>query len=136
MATNTKRPKFNFTWFYLILGGLLVIIYMFGNNSTNTVAEKRYSELTEYITKGYVEEITVFDNDEIEAYIIKDSAEHVFDKPVNTKSSPTTRGLFTSIPLVASNLNCSSSDIAGSLSLSSIDLYKRPLVLKQALSPK
>lgn len=88
MATNTKRPKFNFTWFYLILGGLLVIIYMFGNNSTNTVAEKRYSELTEYITKGYVEEITVFDNDEIEAYIIKDSAEHVFDKPVNTKSRP------------------------------------------------
>ena len=78
MATNIKKPKFSFTWFYFVVGGLLLFFYLFGNNKENAVIEKEYTELTEYISKGYIEEITVFDNDEIEAFIYKDSAKHVF----------------------------------------------------------
>ena len=75
---NIKKPKFNFTWFYMVVGGALLLFYLFGEGNNNMVIEKEYSELTELISKGAVEDVTVFDNDEIEAYIYKDSANHVF----------------------------------------------------------
>ena len=75
---NIKKPKFSFTWFYMLVGGALLLFYLFGGNNENLVMEKEYSELTELISKGYVESITVFDNDDIEAYLYKDSASNVF----------------------------------------------------------
>ena len=75
---NIKKPKFNFTWLYMAIGGALLFFYLFGDNKQNLVMEKEYSELTELISKGYIEGITVFDNDEIEAYLYKDSAKNVF----------------------------------------------------------
>ena len=75
---NIKKPKFSFTWFYMLVGGALLLFYLFGGNNENMVMEKEYSELTELISKGYVESITVFDNDDIEAYLYKDSASNVF----------------------------------------------------------
>ena len=75
---NIKKPKFSFTWFYMIIGGILLYFFLFGENKQNMVMEKEYSELTELIAKGYVENITVFDNDDIEAYLYKDSAKNVF----------------------------------------------------------
>ena len=89
MANNIKRPKFNFTWFYLVVGGILLFFYLFGDESNNRVIEKEYSELTEYIKKGYVEDITVYDTDEIEAFIYKDSAKYVFtDTPLEANARP------------------------------------------------
>ncbi|MBO7230119.1 MAG: ATP-dependent zinc metalloprotease FtsH [Bacteroidaceae bacterium] len=86
---NTKKPKFNFTWFYMVVGGLLLFFYIFGGENKNMVIEKDYSELTELISRGYVEEITVFDNDEVEAYLYKDSAKHVFkDKAIEKGARP------------------------------------------------
>ena len=86
---NTKKPKFNFTWFYMVVGGLLLFFYIFGGENKNMVMEKDYSELTELISRGYVEEITVFDNDEVEAYLYKDSAKHVFkDKTIEKGARP------------------------------------------------
>ncbi len=82
MATNIRKPKFNFTWFYLAVGGILLLFFFFGENTKNAVVEKEYTELTEYISKGYIEEITVFDNDEIEAFLYNDSAKNVFKNPV------------------------------------------------------
>ena len=82
MATNIRKPKFNFTWFYLAVGGILLLFFLFGENKKNAVVEKEYTELTEYISKGYIEEITVFDNDEIEAFLYNDSAKNVFKNPV------------------------------------------------------
>lgn len=57
-------------------------------------------------------------------------------KPTKTKPLPIKSGRFTSIPSVARSFNCSSSDIAGSLSLSSIDLYRSPDVLKNFFQRK
>ena len=89
MANKIKKNRFNFTWFYLVIGGLLLFFYVFGDGGNNLVKEKEYSELTELISKGYVEEIVVYDNDEIEAVIYKDSAKHVFDNlPANMASNP------------------------------------------------
>ena len=75
---NIKKPKFSFTWFYMAIVGVLLYFFFFGENKQNMVMEKEYSELTELISKGYVEKITVFDNDDIEAYLYKDSASNVF----------------------------------------------------------
>lgn len=86
---NIKKPKFSFTWFYLVIGGILLYFYLFGGGNNNPVMEKEYSELTEIISKGYVERITVFDNDDIEAYIYKDSASNIFkDKNIAKGAQP------------------------------------------------
>ena len=84
---NIKKPKFSFTWFYIIVGGILLYFFAFGDDKNNLVMEKEYSELTELISKGYVENITVFDNDDIEAYVYKDSASNVFKEKNITNSA-------------------------------------------------
>ena len=84
---NIKKPKFSFTWFYMVIVGILLYFFFFGENNSSPVMEKEYSELTELISKGYVESITVFDNDDIEAYLYKDSASHVFKEKNIAKGS-------------------------------------------------
>ena len=54
--------------------------------------------------------------------------------PTRTKSSPTSSGRLTSMPSVARRRSISSSLIWGNLSFSPIDLYSRPLVLKNFFS--
>ena len=57
MTKNIKRPKFNFTWFYLVAGAMLLFFYLTGDGSNDVVKEAKYSELTDYISKGYVNEV-------------------------------------------------------------------------------
>ena len=73
-------PRINFTWFYIVTAAALMFIYMFGDDIGSMSKEATYSEITEYVSKGYVNELVVFDNNEIEAYIIPDSAKHIFDR--------------------------------------------------------
>ena len=80
MANNINKPRFNFTWFYMIIGGILLFIYLFGEGNNDAIREKKYSELKEYIANGYIEEIIVYDTDEVEAYVKKDSAKYIFDE--------------------------------------------------------
>ncbi len=83
MAENNKKnkiPRINFTWFYLIAGAGLIAMYLFGDNMSNMSKEATYSELTQYISKGYVNELIVFDDNEVEAYIIPDSAINIFER--------------------------------------------------------
>ena len=75
---NIKKPKFSFTWFYMVIAGILLYFFFFGEEKSSPIMEKEYSELTEIISKGYIEDITVYDNNDIEAYIYKDSANNVF----------------------------------------------------------
>ena len=82
MATEIKQPKklpqFNFTWLYIVAGAVLLFIYMNGGNGSSMIKEADYTELKNYIEKGYVGEITVYDNDEVEASILPDSAKYIF----------------------------------------------------------
>ena len=80
---NSKRPQFNFTWLYLGAAAVLFYFLIFGEGSESLVKSVDYSELTSYIQKGYVKSITVYDNDEIEAKIIPDSAKHIFKGKVD-----------------------------------------------------
>ena len=82
-------PRINFTWFYIVTGAILIFFYLFGDENSSFSKEVNYSQLSEYITKGYVKELVVFDNNEVEAYIIPDSAIHVFEKaPSNSLERP------------------------------------------------
>ena len=86
---NIKKPKFSFTWLYMVIVGILLYFFFFGEGNSNPVMEKEYSELTKIISKGYIEEITVYDNNDIEAYLYKDSASNVFkDKNIAKNARP------------------------------------------------
>ena len=77
---KSKIPKFSFSWLYAIIGGILLYIYIFDDSSNGQQINKPYSEVEDYIKKGYVEEISVINNRKLEAYIISDSAIKVTGK--------------------------------------------------------
>ena len=78
--TNIGKPKFNFTWLYIIVGGILLSMYIFGDNTGDQIKEIEYSKLKEYIENGYIEEIIVYDDGEVEAYVKKEHTREIFDK--------------------------------------------------------
>ncbi len=80
---NSKKPQFNFTWLYLGAAAVLLYFLFFGEGSESLVKNVNYSELTSYIEKGYVKSITVYDNNDIEAKIIPDSAKYIFKGKVD-----------------------------------------------------
>ena len=49
MTNSNKKPKFSFTWIYLIIGGVLLYMYFFGEKATDQVIEKPYTVVEEYI---------------------------------------------------------------------------------------
>ena len=57
--------------------------YIFGDGEGSLTKKVDYSELTSYIEKGYVKGITVYDNNDIEAKIIPDSAKYIFKGKVD-----------------------------------------------------
>ena len=59
-----KMPGINFTWFYIITGAILLAFYLFGGDNTSFHKEVSYSQLTEYISKGYISELVVYDNND------------------------------------------------------------------------
>ena len=82
-------PGINFTWFYIVTGVILLGFYLFGGSGTSFHKEVNYSQLTEYISKGYISELVVYDNNEVEAYIIPDSAANIFGaKPQSIGERP------------------------------------------------
>ncbi len=89
MANKIKKPRINLSWLYIFIVGAIFLYYAFGEKNSSVVKQEVYSNFTEYISKGYVESITVYDNDEVEAFIYKDSAKHVFsDKPIPANAKP------------------------------------------------
>ena len=81
MTTNSKKPKISFTWIYLMIGGILLYMYFFGESDNDQSVSKPYTVVEDYIKKGYVEDITIINNSGLEAYIITDSAHYVTGKP-------------------------------------------------------
>lgn len=80
---KSKKPQFNFTWFYIIAACVLFFLYQFGGDEGSMTKDATISELKSYIEKGYVNEITIFESNEIEAKIIPDSAKYIFKGKVD-----------------------------------------------------
>ncbi len=75
---NKKKNNNYFTWFYLTIATLLLGIYMFGDGSNSATKQVNYSDLNKYIEDGYVKEIVIYNDNEVEAYLYPDSAVYVF----------------------------------------------------------
>ena len=82
MANNKKNIKKGnyFTWFYLAIGIALMVLYIYGGNCNSLNKAVDYTKFKEYIAKGYVDKLVVYDNNDAEAYIFPDSAEYIFNK--------------------------------------------------------
>ena len=80
---KSKKPQFSFTWFYIVAAVTLMFFYMFGGEGGSLTKDVTISELKSYIGKGYVNEITVFESNEVEAKIIPDSAKYIFKGKVD-----------------------------------------------------
>lgn len=78
-----QKPQFNFTWFYIIAGAVLIFFTLFGGETASLQKEVIYSELKSYVEKGYVSSITVYDNNDVEAILYPDSAKYVFPGKVD-----------------------------------------------------
>lgn len=81
MANNKNSGKKNyFTWFYMAIGIALMIMYMFGGDGGAYTKNVDYTEFKNYISKGYVEKLVIYDDNEAEAFIYPDSAKYIFEK--------------------------------------------------------
>ena len=84
MVIKSGKPKISLSWLYVIIGGVLLYIYMFGENSNDQIIRKTYSEVEDYIRNGYVEDIKVINNSRLEAYIKSDSTKKITEQlPAN-----------------------------------------------------
>ena len=86
MINSNKRPKFSLSWVYMIIGGVLLYMYFFGEKDTDQTIGKPYTVVEDYVKRGYVEKITVTNKDIIEAYIIEDSVPRITGKPATAGS--------------------------------------------------
>ncbi len=85
---NNKKPRFSFTWFYIVAGGVLLSIYIFGGDTAEQIKKVKYSELREYVEKGYIQDIVVHDDGEVEATVKKDSTKQIFkEAPINARAT-------------------------------------------------
>ena len=87
MINNNRKPKFSLTWIYMIVGGVLLYMYFFGENENNQIVEKPYTVVEDYIKDGYVENISVINRSTLEAQIIGDSAVKITGKPLANGTS-------------------------------------------------
>ena len=72
-----KPKKFNFGWIYILF--LLVIVALYFFPGGGTTKEVKWSDFQTYITKGYIEKITISSStNELQATIKKDSMKYVF----------------------------------------------------------
>jgi len=72
-----KGPKFNITWLYVIIIGILIGSYLFSD--TAPVKEVPFSDFEKYMYNNKMEKIDVYSSKNIaEALIIKDSLKQVF----------------------------------------------------------
>lgn len=77
-GNNNNRmggPKFNLNWLYLCVLAMLLGLWFF---SDQDVASKKvsYNEFQEYVRKGYISEVTGYNDNSVEAYV---KPEHVAD---------------------------------------------------------
>ena len=83
MSDNNKPkinvPRFNLTWFYVIIALIFAFLYFSGDEGSAT-KEVNYTEFQEMVSKGYADKIVAYDNNAVEMYIKPDHIVDVFKK--------------------------------------------------------
>ena len=75
-------PKFNLNWIFFLIAMMLLGL-LITNPGNSLSKEVSYDEFQSYIRKGYVEKVTAFDDNSVEAYIKQKAVADVFEKDSN-----------------------------------------------------
>jgi cell division protease FtsH len=77
-----KTPKFNLSWLYMAIFAALLFLNFRSPSGVKGGIERNisYSEFKEYVSKGYAEKVTAYDNNKAELTIIPDTAVRIFGK--------------------------------------------------------
>ncbi len=85
-----KKPKFSLSWVYMAIFAALIYL-----NFRNPIGAKdgierniSYSEFKEYVSKGYAEKVTAYDDNKAELTIIPDSVSRIFGKSAQQAGTP------------------------------------------------
>ena len=78
-----KKPKFNLSWIYTIAIAILLGSFFF-DDFGGSEKEISFSTFEEYIQKGYIESMTVFTNNTVEAKVKPDMVKQVFGAQTDT----------------------------------------------------
>lgn len=74
---NNRKPSFSLSWIYALIFVGLIVLYL--TSGSNDVSRKiSYTEFKEYVSKGYAESITAYDNNRIEMTVVPDSLACIF----------------------------------------------------------
>ena len=86
-----KTPKFNLSWLYMAIFAALLFLNFRSPSGVKGGIERNisYSEFKEYVSKGYAEKVTAYDNNKAELTIIPDSAVRIFGKNAVQAGTPT-----------------------------------------------
>lgn len=86
-----KTPKFNLSWLYMAIFAALLFLNFRSPSGAKGGIERNisYSEFKEYVSKGYAEKVTAYDNNKAELTIIPDSAVRIFGKNAVQAGTPT-----------------------------------------------
>ena len=86
-----KTPKFNLSWLYMVIFAALLFLNFRSPSGVKGGIERNisYSEFKEYVSKGYAEKVTAYDNNKAELTIIPDSAVRIFGKSAVQAGTPT-----------------------------------------------
>ncbi|MDR1653022.1 MAG: ATP-dependent zinc metalloprotease FtsH [Prevotellaceae bacterium] len=98
-SNGTKPPKFNPTWFYLILVGGLAFFLFSNRDKAGLKREISYTVFENYLSRGIIDNIVVYPMptlSTLEAEIKKDSVEAIFGKMENFNSD---KGAFITVKI-------------------------------------
>lgn len=75
-------PKFNLNWIFFLIAMMLLGL-LITNPGNSLSKEVSYDEFQSYIRKGYIEKVTAFDDNSVEAYIKQKAVADVFERDSN-----------------------------------------------------
>ena len=85
-----KKPRFNLTWFYIIIAVALGWLFINNNGADTGGMSKtaKYSEFCQYVTKGYASHIEVnTERRQLNMYVKSEHIRDVFRTTNNTKGT-------------------------------------------------
>ena len=84
-----KGPKFSLSWVYTIIFLALAFLWFKSPSQGGGIQRNiSYSEFKEYVTKGYAEKVTAYDDNKVELTIIPDSVASIFGKAAAQEGQP------------------------------------------------
>lgn len=74
----TSRPRFNLTWLYFLIMGVLAALWLTNENSQAGGKRVSYDEFQQYVAQGYIGSVTGYDDNSVEALVKQQHVSQIF----------------------------------------------------------